>query len=60
MDFGALLEILVPVVVTFLIGLFVNKPGYQKGKNVLNTLNKALEDDKLSAAEYQEIKALFK
>ena len=59
MDFGALLEIMVPVVVTFLLGLFLNKPGYKKGKKVLDTVNRVIADDKLTPAEYEELKALF-
>lgn len=52
-------ELLVPVlalVLTFLLGLMRNKPGYAKGKNVLATVNKALEDDALTA---EEIKAII-
>lgn len=43
---------------TFLIGLYRNKPGYTKGKSVINALDKALEDDKLTTEELKRIKAL--
>jgi len=45
---------------TFAIGKVQQKPGYTKGKNVIATISKALEDDQLTAAEIKEIYALFK
>jgi len=50
---------LLAVVLTFVIGLFINKPGYKKGKNVVSTIAKAFEDDQLTAAEIREIKELL-
>ena len=50
---------LLAVVLTFVIGLFVNKPGYKKGKNVVATISKAFEDDQLTAAEIKQIKELL-
>ncbi len=51
----ALLMLAAPAVVTFLLGLVSNKPGYKKGKNVVKTISSALEDDKLTAAEISQI-----
>jgi len=37
-------------------GLFINKPGYKKGKNVIAALSKGLEDDVLTP---EELKAIY-
>jgi hypothetical protein len=50
---------LAAVVVTFVLGLVMNKPGYKKGKNVISTISKAFEDDQLTAAEIKQIKELL-
>ena len=55
MDWGNLLIILVPIVVSFLLGLAIKSPIYQKGKAVLKEVSKALEDDKITAAEVTDI-----
>ena len=47
------------VVLSFVLGLFKEKPGYIKGKTAVDKLSKALADDKLTEAEIKEIKALF-
>ena len=60
MDWMPILIAVLPPVLTFLIGLFANKPGYKKGKNVVATISKALEDDQISAEELKEIMSLFK
>jgi len=57
------LELLVPIIALALsygIGLIMNKPGYKKGKNIVATINKAFEDDKLTSDEVNEIVGLFK
>lgn len=59
----ALLELALPVlalVATFVLGWLKNKPGYTKGKNILASVSKALEDDKLTQAELDELKKLVK
>ena len=43
------------LVLGFVLGLFKNKPGYQKGKNVLAALSKGLEDDVLTTEELRAI-----
>jgi hypothetical protein len=50
---------LAAVVVTFVLGLVMNKPGYKKGKNVISTISKAFEDDQLTASEIKQIKELL-
>ena len=59
MDWTPVVIAVLPPLLTFLIGLFANKPGYKKGKNVVATVSKAMEDDQISATELQEIIALF-
>ena len=54
MDWGPILVALLPTVLTFALGLFINKPGYKKGKAVLNTINKALEDNAIDSTEVEE------
>jgi len=60
MDFMPILEAIIPIVLTFIIGLFLNKPGYLKGKAVLKTVNKALDDDKIDSSEVEEFMDHFK
>ena len=55
MDWGALAMIIAPILVSFLIGLAIKSPIYQKGKAVLKEVSKALEDDKISADELNDI-----
>ena len=57
MDWGSLVMLIAPALVTFLLGLVANKPGYKKGKNVVKVLSAALEDDKLTATEIEQILA---
>ena len=38
MDWTAVIIAIAPPLLTFLIGLFANKPGYKKGKNVVATI----------------------
>jgi len=51
---------IIAIAAGFLLGLFRQKPGYLKGKNVLSVINKALEDDVLSPEEIKEIHEIFK
>jgi len=48
------------VALSFVIGLFKEKPGYIKGKEAINRLQKSLADDKLTEAEINGLKELFK
>jgi len=48
------------MILTYVIGLFVNKPGYKKPKNVINAINKALEDDNLTVEELKAIRDAVK
>jgi len=60
MDFIPIIEAVVPIVLTFLLGLILNKPGYKKGKAVIATINKALADDKIDSTEVEEFMGHFK
>ena len=60
MHWGSLLLTILPLLVTFLVGLAIKSPIYQSGKKLLSTLSKALEDDKISAEELQSIIDIFK
>ena len=60
MDLLPILIAILPPILTFILGLFTNKPGYKKGKAVLNTINKALEDDKIDSSEIEEFMDHFK
>ena len=60
MDWGELILLVLPTALTFILGLFVNKPGYKKGKAVIATINKALEDDKIDSSEIEEFMDHFK
>ncbi len=60
MDWGSLLILIAPIVLSFVIGLGIKSPIYQKGKKVLKSVSEALEDDKISAAELQKIIDSFK
>ena len=51
---------LVALILTFVGGLVMNKPGYKKGKNILNATNKAIADDKITSEEAKEIYDLIK
>jgi len=50
----------IAVVLSFVMGLIKEKPGYIKGKAAVTRLAKALEDDKLSQEEINSLKELFK
>ena len=60
MDWLDLLLTVLPLALTFLIGLAIKSPIYQKGKGLLKSISKALEDDKISADELNEILDHFK
>ena len=60
MDWTPVLLAVLPAVLTFAMGLFSNKPGYKKGKAVLGTIQKALEDDKIDSSEVEEFMDHFK
>lgn len=49
-----------PMIATFLIGLVMKSPIYQKGKKLIDEVDKALEDDKLSKAEIQRLWEIVK
>jgi mannose/fructose/N-acetylgalactosamine-specific phosphotransferase system component IID len=51
---------LVAMIITFGVGLVMNKPGYKKGKNIIDTLNKAIEDDKITADEAKNLYEMIK
>jgi len=55
MDWSGIIMLIIPPLATYLIGLVQNKPGYTKPKAVNAAITKALEDNKLTAAELQEI-----
>ena len=55
MDWLELLKPIIAMALTYGLGLVMNKPGYKKGKNVVNVVNKALADDQLTAEEIQAI-----
>lgn len=48
------------LILTFVAGLFKEKPGYKKPKNLIKAINKAAEDDVFTAAEIKEIRDVFK
>lgn len=56
MDWGALLMTILPYVLTFLVGLVVKSPVYQSSKALLKSIDKALEDDKITQEELLDIK----
>ena len=62
MDFltADLIYQLISLVAGFLLGLYRQKPGYLKGKNLVNVLNKAFEDDVLTPEEIKQIYEIFK
>lgn len=60
MDWFSLLVIVAPPVLTFLVGLALKSPIYQKGKGVLKAVSDALVDDKVTADELQRILDAFK
>ncbi len=60
MDWTPILAAVLPAVLTFALGLFANKPGYKKGKAVLGTIKKALDDDKIDSSEVEEFMDHFK
>ena len=60
MDLIPILIDIIPYIITMVIGLFMNKPGYLKGKAVLNTINKALADNKIDSTEVEEFMDHFK
>ena len=60
MDWGPILVAILPPVLTFLIGLVVEKPGYKKSKAVIGTIKKSLEDDKIDSSELEEFMDHFK
>jgi len=60
MDWLELLGPVIAIILSYGIGLIMNKPGYKKGKNIVATINKAFDDDKLTSDEVNEIIGLFK
>ena len=60
MEWTPILLAILPIILTFVLGLFLNKPGYKKGKAVLGTIHKALEDDKIDSSEVEEFMNHFK
>jgi hypothetical protein len=60
MDWGPILIAVLPAILTFLIGLFRNKPGYLKSKNVMDMINRHIADDKIDSTEVEEWADLFK
>lgn len=60
MDWGPILIAVLPALLTFALGLFANKPGYKKGKAVLATIHKSIEDDKVDSSEIEEFMDHFK
>ncbi len=60
MDWGPILIAVLPPLLTLVVGLFVNKPGYKKSKAVLGTIHKALEDDKIDSSDVEEFMDHFK
>jgi len=50
-----ILFIVLPPVLTWLIGLFQNKPGYTKPKAVNAAIAKGIADDKLTTQELKDI-----
>jgi hypothetical protein len=60
MDWTPILAAILPIVITFALGLVLNKPGYKKGKAVLATIQKALADDKIDSTEIEEFMDHFK
>ena len=60
MDWLPIIIVILPPVLTFALGLITNKPGYKKGKAVLATINKALEDDTIDSSEIEEFMDHFK
>ncbi len=53
MDWAGLIIIVVPPILTYLLGLVKNKPGYKKVKNVGSVLDDMVEDDKVDNVELQ-------
>lgn len=60
MDWLPILIVVLPAILTFALGLLTNKPGYKKGKAVLTTIHKALEDDAIDSSEIEEFMDHFK
>ncbi len=60
MDWLPVILAVLPALLTFGLGLFANKPGYKKGKAVLGTISKALEDDAIDSSEIEEFMDHFK
>jgi len=51
---------IIAIAAGFLLGLYRQKPGYLKGKNLAATISKALEDDVLTPEEIKQIHEIFK
>ncbi len=60
MNWLPIIVAVLPAILTFALGLFTNKPGYKKGKAVIATINKAIEDDKIDSSEIEEFINHFK
>ena len=60
MDWMPILIVILPALLTFGLGLVTNKPGYKKGKAVLKTINKILDDDAVDSTEVEEFMDHFK
>ena len=60
MEWGDLIKLVLPTLLTFIIGLFLNKPGYMKAKNVINLAQKTIADDKVDSTELEQWADMFK
>ena len=60
MDWTPILLSILPIILTFSLGLVVNKPGYKKSKAVIGTINRAIADDKIDSSELEEFLDHFK
>ena len=53
MDWNSIIEVVLPILLTFAIGYVANNPAYIKAKKLLKLASDALEDDKISKSEYK-------
>jgi len=54
------LILLLPPILTFVVGLIFKSPIYQKGKRLVREVNKAFEDDKFTSEEIKAIRDVFR